>query len=124
MLALEVITEESFATVKWFKDDEEIKITRKRNQRMKLMSKECHHLLLIEKCLPSDTGCYSVSTNTETSSTDVSVAEFPYTFTEKLQDTVIVTEDGKVELNVTVDDESAEVVWLHDGVEMKPEKSR
>ena len=124
MLALEVITEESFATVKWFKDDEEIKITRKRNQRMKLMSKECHHLLLIEKCLPSDTGRYSVSTNTETSSTDVSVAEFPYRFTEKLQDTVIVTEDGKVELNVTVDDESAEVVWLHDGVEMKPEKSR
>ena len=124
MLALEVITEESFATVKWFKDDEEIKITRKRNQRMKLMSKECHHLLLIEKCLPSDTGCYSVSTNTETSSTDVSVAEFPYRFTEKMQDTVIVTEDGKVELNVTVDDESAEVVWLHDGVEMKPEKSR
>ena len=88
------------------------------------MSKECHHLLLIEKCLPSDTGCYSVSTNTETSSTDVSVAEFPYRFTEKMQDTVIVTEDGKVELNVTVDDESAEVVWLHDGVEMKPEKSR
>ena len=91
---------------------------------MKLMSKECHHLLLIEKCQTSDTGCYSVSTNTETSSTDVSVAEFPIRFTEKLQDTVIVTEDGKVELNVTVDDESAEVVWLHDGVEMKPEKSR
>ena len=73
VLALEVITEEDFANVKWFKDEEEIKITRKRNQRLKILSKDCHHILAIEKCIGSDRGVYKVLTNTQTSVCDVNV---------------------------------------------------
>ena len=124
MLALEVITEESFATVKWFKDNEELKISRKRNQRMKILSKDCHHILVLEKCQLNDRGCYSVSTNTETSSCHVNITEFPYRIVEKPPETVIVTEDGKAELELLVEDENAEVLWYHDGQEIKTEKSR
>lgn len=124
MLALEVITEESFATVKWFRGDEELKISRKRNQRMKILSKDCHHILVVEKCAVNDGGCYSVSTNTETSSCHVNISEYPYKIVDRPPETVIVTEDGKAELELTVEDENAEVTWFHDGSEIKTEKSR
>lgn len=74
MLALQVTTQESFATVKWFKDDEEIKITRKRNPRLKIVTQDCHHILAIEKCIGSDRGQYSVATNTETTTCAVNVS--------------------------------------------------
>ena len=51
-------------------------------------------------------------------------SEFPHKFVERLSETVIVTEDGKVELEVTVEDESAEVGWFHEDTEIKTEKSR
>ena len=76
MIALEVITEENFANVKWYKDDEEIKVIRKRNQRLKLLTKDCHHILLIEKCIGSDRGIYSASTNTETTKCLVNISGF------------------------------------------------
>ena len=41
-----------------------------------------------------------------------------------LPESCTITEDGKIELEVTVEDETAEVTWFHDDVEMKPEKSR
>ena len=74
MLALQVTTQETFATVKWFKDDEEIKITRKRNPRLKIVTQDCHHILAIEKCIGSDRGQYSVATNTETTTCAVNVS--------------------------------------------------
>ena len=73
MFVLKVTTEENFATVKWCKDGEEIKNVRKRNQRMKTISTECQHILAIEKCLRSDAGSYTASTNTESSSCVLSV---------------------------------------------------
>ena len=73
MLALQVVTQEPFASVKWFKDNEEIKMTRKRNQRLKTVSQDTHHILAIEKCIGSDRGEYSVSTNTETSNCTVNI---------------------------------------------------
>ena len=51
-------------------------------------------------------------------------SEFPHKFVERLSETVTVTEDGKVELEVTVEDESAEVGWFHEDTEIKTEKSR
>ena len=124
MLALEVITEESFANVKWLKDDEELKITRKRNQRMKILSKDCHHILVVEKCTVDDGGCYSVSTNTETTSCQVNITDYPYRIVDRPPETVIVTEDGKAELELTVEDQNADVIWFHEGSEIKTEKSR
>ena len=73
-----MITEENFANVKWYKDDEELKMTRKRNQRLKIVSKDCHHILVIEKCVGSDRGTYSVATNTETTVTSVNVSGMIY----------------------------------------------
>ena len=35
-----------------------------------------------------------------------------------------ITEDTKLELEVTVDDENAVVTWFHDETEIIPEKSR
>ena len=73
MLVLKVTTQEDFATVKWFKDGEEVKNVRKRNQRMKTLSTECQHILAIEKCLTSDAGTYRAETNTQVTTTTVSV---------------------------------------------------
>ena len=42
----------------------------------------------------------------------------------KLPEVATVTEDAKLELEVTADDENAAVVWYHDDVEIIPEKSR
>ena len=88
VLALEVITEEDFASIKWYKDEEEIKITRKRNQRLKILSKDCHHILAIEKCVGSDRGVYKVSTNTETSVCDVNVTGKNKMFCSLLESTI------------------------------------
>ena len=35
-----------------------------------------------------------------------------------------VTEDSKIVFEVEVEDEEAEVTWLHDNIEFKPERSR
>ena len=124
MLALQVHTQEPFASVKWFKDNEEIKMTRKRNQRLKIVSQDTYHILAIEKCIGSDRGEYSVSTNTETSNCTVSIKEYPHKFIKGFEDTTIVTEGNKLELEVSVEDENAEVKWFLEDNEIKPEKSR
>ena len=73
MLVLKVTTQEDFATVRWFKDGEEVKNVRKRNQRMKTLSTECQHILAIEKCLTSDSGTYRAETNTQVTTVIISV---------------------------------------------------
>ena len=73
MLVLKVTTQEDFATVRWFKDGEEVKNVRKRNQRLKTLSTECQHILAIEKCLTSDAGTYRAETNTQVTTATVSV---------------------------------------------------
>ena len=35
-----------------------------------------------------------------------------------------MTEDGKIELEIMVEDENASVTWFHDQTELLPEKSR
>ena len=78
MLVLKVTTHEDFATVRWFKDGEEVKNVRKRNQRMKTLSTECQHILAIEKCLTSDAGTYRAETNTQVTTANISVAGEPH----------------------------------------------
>ena len=73
MLVLKVTTHEDFATVRWFKDGEEVKNVRKRNQRMKTLSTECQHILAVEKCLTSDAGTYRAETNSQVTTTIISV---------------------------------------------------
>ena len=41
-----------------------------------------------------------------------------------LPESYTITEYGKIELEFTVEDETEEVTWFHDDVEIKPEKSR
>ena len=142
MLVLKVTTQEDFATVRWFKDGEEVKNVRKRNQRLKTLSTECQHILAIEKCLTSDAGTYRAETNTQVTTATVSVvgeahtdqynqlgylvilSEFPHYFKHKLPQVSTVTEDAKIELEVSVEDENAAVTWFHDDTELLPEKSR
>ena len=78
MLVLKVTTQEDFATVKWFKDGEEVKNVRKRNQRMKTLSTECQHILAIEKCLTSDAGTYRAETDTQVTTVNISVVGEPH----------------------------------------------
>ena len=74
MFVLKVTTQENFATVRWFKDGEEIKNVRKRSQRMKTISTDCQHILAIEKVLVSDAGSFTAATNTESTSCLLTVA--------------------------------------------------
>ena len=73
MFVLKVTTQENFATVKWFKDGEEIKNVRKRSQRLKTISTECQHILAIESCLVGDAGTYTAVTNTQVTTCVLSV---------------------------------------------------
>ena len=140
MFVLKVTTQENFATVKWFKDGEEIKNVRKRSQRLKTISTECQHILAIESCLVGDAGTYTAVTNTQATTcvlnvkgesrqcslllTTISLTDYPYYFKHKLPEVSTITEDTKLELEVTVDDENAVVTWFHDETEIIPEKSR
>ena len=51
-------------------------------------------------------------------------AEYPHYFKHKLPEVSTVTEDGKIELEIMVEDENASVTWFHDQTELLPEKSR
>ena len=55
---------------------------------------------------------------------NLSCTDYPYHIKHKLTEVTSVTEDAKLELEVTVDDENAAVTWYHDDVEIIPEKSR
>ena len=50
--------------------------------------------------------------------------EYPYYLKHKLPEVTTVTEDAKIELEVSVEDENAVVTWYHDDIEITPEKSR
>ena len=52
------------------------------------------------------------------------LTDYPYYFKHKLPEMSTITEDTKIELEVTVDDENAVVTWFHDETEIIPEKSR
>eukprot|EP00092_Neocalanus_flemingeri_P000855 GFUD01000912.1.p1 GENE.GFUD01000912.1~~GFUD01000912.1.p1 ORF type:complete len:2609 (-),score=679.76 GFUD01000912.1:80-7906(-) len=123
-LLLQTTTHESFASVKWLKNGQELAVGRKRNQRVKLIVREGLHCLAIDRCTVSDQGVYTAKTNVDVTSCDVHVAEFPHIFTKRLPDIAIVTEDGKVAFEVEVEDEEAVVSWFHDDIEFQPERSR
>ena len=78
MLVLKVTTQEDFATVRWFKDGEEVKNVRRRKERLKTLSTECQHILAIEKCSTSDAGTYRAETNTQVTTVNISVVGKPH----------------------------------------------
>ena len=52
------------------------------------------------------------------------ISEFPHRFIKSMRETATVTEDSKIVFDLEVEDEEAEVTWLHDNIEFKLERSR
>ena len=70
-LSLMARTEEEFAIVRWFHNDKELVVERKRNQRMKLNTSGTLHLFCLERSKVADSGTYTARTNSDQTSCEV-----------------------------------------------------
>ena len=52
------------------------------------------------------------------------ILEYPHKFTKRLEEITNVLEDARIIFEVEVEDEEAEVTWLHDDMEFTTERSR
>jgi len=123
-LVLQTTTQETFASVKWLKNGQELTDDTKRNQRVKCLVREGLHCLAIDRCASTDQGVYTARTNMEDTSCNVQIKEFQHRFTTSLEQRAIVLEDGRVTFELEVEDEEAEVKWLCNDIEIKAEQSR
>ncbi|XP_034075961.1 myosin binding protein Ca [Gymnodraco acuticeps] len=104
------------APVKWLKNGQEIKPSAK----YVFESVGNKRTLTINKCNLSDDAAYECVVGEEKSFTEVFVKEPPITIT-KLLDDVHTIEGEKVEFEVEVSEEGANVKWMKDGVELNRE---
>ncbi|XP_072549674.1 myosin binding protein Ca isoform X3 [Salminus brasiliensis] len=101
------------AQVKWLKNGQEIKPS------AKYLFETIGGIrkLTINKCTLSDDAAYECVVGEEKCFTEVFVQEPPVTITKLLDDVHVVVGD-KVEFEVEVSDEGANVKWMKDGVEL------
>ncbi|KAK5884767.1 hypothetical protein CesoFtcFv8_018555 [Champsocephalus esox] len=104
------------APVKWLKNGQEIKPSAK----YVFESVGNKRTLTINKCNLSDDAAYECVVGEEKSFTEVFIKEPPITIT-KLLDDVHTIEGEKVEFEVEVSEEGANVKWMKDGVELNKE---
>ncbi|KAK5856072.1 hypothetical protein PBY51_007693 [Eleginops maclovinus] len=104
------------APVKWLKNGQEIKPSAK----YVFESVGNKRTLTINKCNLSDDAAYECVVGEEKSFTEVFIKEPPITIT-KLLDDVHTIEGEKVEFEVEVSEEGANVKWMKDGVELNRE---
>ncbi|XP_068097301.1 myosin-binding protein C, fast-type-like isoform X3 [Hyperolius riggenbachi] len=79
-------------------------------------------VLTIQKCNLADDATYAVVCGDERSSTDLFVKEPPVTIDKPLEDQQVFVGE-KVELEVEVSEEGAQVIWLKDGEELTREET-
>nr|AAI16583.1 Zgc:136545 [Danio rerio] len=101
------------AQVKWLKNGQEIKPSAK----YVFESVGGIRKLTINKCTLADDAAYECVVGEEKSFTEVFIQEPPVTITKMLDDAHVV-EGDKVEFEVEVSDEGANVKWMKDGVEL------
>uniref|UniRef100_A0A8C6KTK7 Myosin binding protein Ca n=1 Tax=Nothobranchius furzeri TaxID=105023 RepID=A0A8C6KTK7_NOTFU len=101
------------ATVKWLKNGQEIKPSAK----YVFESVGNKRSLTINKCSLSDDAAYECQVEEEKCFTEVFVKEPPVTITKQLEDVHTVVGE-KVEFEVEVSEEGANVKWMKDGVEL------
>ena len=70
-ISLMARTEEEFAIVRWFHNNKELVVERKRNQRLKLNTSGTLHLFCLEKSTVADAGTYTARTNADQTSCEV-----------------------------------------------------
>ncbi|CAB1457459.1 unnamed protein product, partial [Pleuronectes platessa] len=104
------------ASVKWLKNGQEIKPSAK----YVFESVGNKRTLTINKCNLSDDAMYECVVGEEKCFTEVFVKEPPITITKHLDDVHAVV-DEKVEFEVEVSEEGANVKWMKDGVELNKE---
>ena len=80
-ISLMARTEEEFAIVKWFHNDKELVVERKRNQRLKLNTSGTLHLFCLEKSTMADAGTYTARTNADQTSCEVFIEGLFHVFT-------------------------------------------
>lgn len=106
------------ASVKWLKNGQEIK------QSAKYVFENVGNkrTLTINKCNLSDDAAYECVLGEEKCFTEVFVKEPPVTITKQLEDVQTVVGE-KVEFEVEVSEEGANVKWMKDGVELNRENA-
>ena len=80
-ISLMARTEEEFAIVRWFHNDKELVVERKRNQRLKLNTSGTLHLFCLERSTVADSGIYTASTNSDQTSCEVFIEGLFLVFT-------------------------------------------
>ncbi|XP_072281513.1 myosin-binding protein C, fast-type isoform X2 [Pyxicephalus adspersus] len=104
--------------IKWFKNGQEIKPSAKfvfENVGLK-------RVLTINKCTLADDSAYECMIGDEKCGTELFVKEPPVTIVKPLEDQQMFVGD-KVELEVEVSEEGAQVMWTKDGVELTREET-
>ena len=131
-------TEEEFAIVRWFHNNKELSVGRKRNQRLKITTAGTMHFLCLERCTPADSGVYTAKTNCDETTCEVAIAgkgllhivsllilpEYPYRFSSGLPIKTVVHEDMRAEFEVETVEEEAAVRWFSNDTELIPEHNR
>ncbi|XP_016104443.1 myosin binding protein Ca isoform X2 [Sinocyclocheilus grahami] len=112
-ILLNVELSDSNAQVRWLRNGQEIKPSAK----YIFESVGGIRKLTINKCTLADDAAYECVVGEEKSFTEVFVQEPPVTITKMLDDIHVVVGE-KVEFEVEVSDEGANVKWMKDGVEL------
>uniref|UniRef100_A0AAQ5ZSD0 Myosin-binding protein C, fast-type n=1 Tax=Amphiprion ocellaris TaxID=80972 RepID=A0AAQ5ZSD0_AMPOC len=112
-ISLTVEVADPDAPIKWFKNGQEIKPSAK----YVFESVGNKRTLTINKCSLSDDAAYECVVGEEKCFTEVFVKEPPVTITKLLDDVHTVVGE-KVEFEVEVSEEGANVKWMKDGVEL------
>ncbi|XP_063045426.1 myosin binding protein Ca isoform X3 [Engraulis encrasicolus] len=107
------------AQVKWLKNGQEIKPSAK----YVFESIGGIRKLTINKCNLSDDAAYECVVGEEKCSTEIFVKEPPVTITKPLDDMHVVVGD-KVEFEIEVSEEGANVIWMKDGIEITRDLTR
>uniref|UniRef100_A0A3B4VHG2 Myosin-binding protein C, fast-type n=1 Tax=Seriola dumerili TaxID=41447 RepID=A0A3B4VHG2_SERDU len=115
-IQLSVELTDANAQVKWLKNGQEIKPSAK----YVFESVGNKRTLTINRCNLSDDAAYECVVGEEKSFTEVFVKEPPITITKLLDDVHTVVGE-KVEFEVEVSEEGANVIWMKDGVELNRE---
>ncbi|KAM9298862.1 myosin-binding protein C, fast-type-like [Gastrophryne carolinensis] len=104
--------------IKWFKNGQEIRPSAKfvfENVGLK-------RIMTINKCTLADDAAYECLIGDERCNTELFVKEPPVTIVKPLEDQQVFVGD-KVELEVEVSEEGAQVMWMKDGVELTREET-
>uniref|UniRef100_A0A6I8PZC3 Myosin-binding protein H n=1 Tax=Xenopus tropicalis TaxID=8364 RepID=A0A6I8PZC3_XENTR len=104
--------------IKWFKNGQEIKPSAK----FVFENIGLRRVLTINKCTLADDAAYECIIGDEKCYTELFVKEPPVLITKPLDDTQAFVGD-KVELEVEVSEEGAQVIWMKDGTELTREET-